>query len=345
MKMNNLLYHHIPMRRPRQYRLKPDPVLDQTFNEEEIRNKFRFTRNGVYFIHDLLHDDLVRETDRNNALSVMTQVQTGLRFFADHSNQNNVGELVGVVKSSVSKVCRDFSRALLNHAGEFIYFPNTQAEKNEIKQEFYDFAGMPSVLGCIDGTHVRIVRPKDNEADFVNRKNFHSINVQVLTDSKYRIRDVVARWPGPTHDSFIFTSSYIKTYLDTHNTRLQDGIILGDSGYALLPYLMTPYLNPATAQERNYNRSHKSTRSSVEKSIGQLKRRFPLLLYTMRADPETACLHIAAACVLHNIAKMLNEPDFEGDDDDDEMDIDPRLIQPAHPNGPIVRRYITTTFF
>ena len=31
----------------------------------------------------------------------------------------------------------------------------------------------------------------------------------------------------------------------------------------------------------------------------------------MRADPETACLHIAAACVVHITAKMLDEPDLE----------------------------------
>ena len=49
----------------------------------------------------------------------------------------------------------------------------------------------------------------------------------------------------------------------------------------------------------------------MDRSIGQLKQRSTLLLYTMIADPETACLHIAAACVVHNMAKMLDDPDLE----------------------------------
>ena len=39
---------------------------------------------------------------------------------------------------------------------------------------------MPSVIGCVDGSHVRIVRPMDHERTYVNRKVFHSINVQVI---------------------------------------------------------------------------------------------------------------------------------------------------------------------
>lgn len=42
------------------------------------------------------------------------------------------------------------------------------------------FLGFPKVLGCVDGTQIRISTPTANEADFVNRKGFHSLNVQVL---------------------------------------------------------------------------------------------------------------------------------------------------------------------
>ena len=40
-------------------------------------------------------------------------------------------------------------------------------------------AGLPNVIGCLDGTQIPITAPADNEADYVNRKPFHSINVQV----------------------------------------------------------------------------------------------------------------------------------------------------------------------
>ncbi|KAK3107873.1 hypothetical protein FSP39_024105 [Pinctada imbricata] len=37
----------------------------------------------------------------------------------------------------------------------------------------------PKVLGCVDGTFIKIKPPKENEQDYVNRKGFHSLNVQV----------------------------------------------------------------------------------------------------------------------------------------------------------------------
>ena len=40
------------------------------------------------------------------------------------------------------------------------------------------------MIGCIDGTHVRIQAPKDDEKSYVNRKNFHSINVMAVCDDK-----------------------------------------------------------------------------------------------------------------------------------------------------------------
>lgn len=40
--------------------------------------------------------------------------------------------------------------------------------------------GFPQVIGCVDGTQIRISTPKANESDYVNRKDFNSLNVQVL---------------------------------------------------------------------------------------------------------------------------------------------------------------------
>jgi hypothetical protein len=39
--------------------------------------------------------------------------------------------------------------------------------------------GFPDVIGAIDCTHIKIADPTVNEEEYVNRKGFHSINVQV----------------------------------------------------------------------------------------------------------------------------------------------------------------------
>ena len=84
-------------------------------------------------------------------------------------------------------------------AREYIVFPNEIVELN----------GFLLVLGCIDGTHAPILAPPCNENLFVNRKNFHSINVQAICDSDLTFIDIVAKWPGPTHDAFIWRQSGI----------------------------------------------------------------------------------------------------------------------------------------
>lgn len=50
--------------------------------------------------------------------------------------------------------------------------------------------------------------------------------------------------------------------------------LLGDSGYALQPWLLTPYWNPTNQFEERFNKRHKKCRSLVERTIGLLKGRF-----------------------------------------------------------------------
>lgn len=55
-------------------------------------------------------------------------------------------------------------------------------------------------------------------------------------------------------------------------------IFLGDSGYPLLPYLMTPKLNqPPGSPGATYTDAHIKARCSVERTIGVLKSRWRCL--------------------------------------------------------------------
>ena len=173
---------HERQKRRRTYRLRRI-MDDATFSEEDIRQRFRFRRESILFLANLLRDDLMRPTQKNHALSVETQVLISLRFLATGSFQQVIGDVVGVDKSLVSRVVPKFCEALNSKKNQFIKFPRTIEEKIKM-------AGFPSVVGYIDCTHVRITGPRENERDFVNRKNFHSINVQAISDHKNRFIDV-----------------------------------------------------------------------------------------------------------------------------------------------------------
>lgn len=82
------------------------------------------------------------------------------------------------------------------------------------------------------------------------------------------------------------------------------GVLLGDGGYKLETYLMTPFRNPSNDDERKFNRSHITTRNTVERKYGVWKRRFPCLALGLRCKLETALSVIVACAVLHNICVM-----------------------------------------
>ena len=119
-----------------------------------------------------------------------------------------------------------------------------------MKKKFFKVGGFPSTIACVDGFHVPIVAPSNDEISFVNRKGWHSINVEGVSDADNVFVDIVAKWPGSTHDSFIFRTSNLHTYLEENHLRIDDGLTLGDSGYALCRYLMTPYADPVTRPEK-----------------------------------------------------------------------------------------------
>ena len=90
------------------------------------------------------------------------------------------------------------------------------ADKATIKSLFYDLAHLPGVLGLVDGTHVRIQKPSENEADYVNIHFYHSINVQAICLPDGRFADVLAKFPVSVHDPRICKLSHVGTYVENN---------------------------------------------------------------------------------------------------------------------------------
>jgi hypothetical protein len=92
-------------RRERRYRHNNLNI--QGLTDAELRIRYRFGSQAINYITDLLHDDLVRDTDRNFALIPDVQVLVALRFLASGSFLQVIGDTFGVDKSTVSRVVRD----------------------------------------------------------------------------------------------------------------------------------------------------------------------------------------------------------------------------------------------
>ncbi|XP_052818500.1 putative nuclease HARBI1 [Mya arenaria] len=165
-------------------------------------------------------------------------------------------------------------------------FPEIDVERRSTATAFYRLSRIPRVIGAIDCTLIPITTPTSHEASYACRKGYHALNVQAVVDTKLRFIDAVARWPGATNDATIFEMSGLKDYLEANAV----GVLLGDSGYALRNYLLTPILRPTANAQVAYNDAHARGRVVVERAFGVLKSRF-------------RCLHRSAGCLMFSPAK------------------------------------------
>ena len=147
-------------------------------NDEDLYKAFRFHRNELLALCDELSADIEYISNRRGALLPVMQLLIALRFYATGTFQAVIGEMFGVNQSTASRTVNRVTKAILLQMPRWVHLP-TQVEADEQKVKFHAKAGFPGVIGCVDGTHIRIQAPSQNEHTYVNRKNYHSINVQV----------------------------------------------------------------------------------------------------------------------------------------------------------------------
>jgi hypothetical protein len=278
------------------------------WDDQEFYNRFRFSKPSVRRILEKIEEAIKSPTNWNHALSPIEMLLLTLRYYACGSMLIVVGDFAGVHKSTASKAIFKVTQAIASLRLEYIKFPETQEERNKTQLEFYKIARFPRVLGALDCTHVRIQAPGgENGETFRNRKGFFSFNVQTVSDANLKILDIVARWPGSSHDSTIFNQSRLCGRCE--NNEMGNGLLMGDGGYPLKSYLITPLANTNTRAENLFNEAQIRTRNPVERSYGVWKRRFPILSSGISLKTEKVQWIIVATAVLNNMACDLKEQD------------------------------------
>ncbi|XP_064644736.1 putative nuclease HARBI1 [Lineus longissimus] len=269
---------------------------------------------------------------RGGSLTNKESMETFLRYLSDPGFQVGVGEDKGIHQSTV---CKTFSNVLTHVVAKaqiWIKFPATLQDIREAQQLWQTGNEIP------DCTHVKILKPgarRSHGDEYINRKGSASINVQATCNAVERFTSVDACWPGSVHDSRIWK------YSDVGRTMIHSrhgGLLLGDEGYGIAPWLLTPYSDPVLPFEKAFNRAHSKEKVIIERCFGQVKRRFPILNGKIRVRLVKVPSVIVACFMLHNISKYLDdqddfpelendEPDTDSDDDEDDEDGDRRIRQ------------------
>lgn len=97
------------------------------------------------------------------------------------------------------------------------------------------------------------------------------VNLKIFYDFIQRFLHINTCFPGASHDAYVLRSSGVPAIMETLP---EGGWLLGDSGYPLKEWLLTPFLSPSNPQEEKYNEALSKTRIVVERAFGVLKSRF-----------------------------------------------------------------------
>jgi hypothetical protein len=217
--------------------------------------------NGATYIEELLsagHDDRIQEVLRMQlkpfkVLCAMMR-KNGLLFDSRHiSVEEALAMFLHIVGrgtcfrdveeryqhsgATVYRYFRAVVGALLALVPTYIKLPSSVQIPTAITSSTKNYPFFQDCIGAVDGTHIAAKVFQEETAAFRNRKGFLSQNVMACCDLDNLVFTyVLSGWEGAAHDGHVFNESFNHGF-----TIPKEKYYLGDAGYPLTPYCLTPY--------------------------------------------------------------------------------------------------------
>ena len=104
-------------------------------------------------------------------------------FFATGSYQRGVGKdfHIAIAQKTFSKVLQQTLVPLHNLIRDWIKLAMSEEERQEAKDFFFEKSGFENIVMCVDGTHIKIKKPRNRPLQYLNRKNVYSINALIVS--------------------------------------------------------------------------------------------------------------------------------------------------------------------
>nr|XP_048679537.1 uncharacterized protein LOC125623755 [Caretta caretta] len=296
-----------------------DRIVLQVWDDSQWLRNFRMRRGTFMELCDLLSPALKRmNTKMRAALTVEKRVAIALWKLATPDSYRSVGNQFRVGKSTVGAAVMQVAHAIKDLLiSRVVTLGNVQ-----VIVDGFAAMGFPNCGGAIDGTHIPILAPEHQAAEYINRKGYFSIVLQALVDHMGRFTNINVGWPGKVHDARIFRNSGLFQKLQEGTLFPDQKItvgdvempicILGDPAYPLMPWLMKPYTGSLDSSQELFNYRLSKCRMVVECAFGRLKARWRNLLTCLDLSETNIPTVITACCVLHNICESKGETFMAG---------------------------------
>ncbi|KAF7997433.1 hypothetical protein HCN44_006004 [Aphidius gifuensis] len=198
---------------------------DVVIDRRRLHRTINYIENTVHILDDLefighVHrfrqtNYLVNNEPHPNAITHEKAFLLTLWYLANTETFREVSDRFNVTLSSSHRVLLQTLNFIISLQNEYVQWPNTHQEKQLISDQFRDIQGIDGIIGAIDGSHIKIVRPIENQRDYYNRKMYHSIVLQIIATSTQNIIDIYVGEPGSMHDSRVCRRSPIYEMAET----------------------------------------------------------------------------------------------------------------------------------
>lgn len=237
----------------------------------------------------------------------------------------------GHSQTSISRHTKLLTAAILRlRRKSGMYLPTELAELRAmaLKFEHWGRSRVPNCVGAIDATHIHI---QNNEMQYMCRKGYKTINIQVICDADRKIRDIFDErgpMPGSINDQMMYSWSNAKNWIAQLPlmglimiSQVAFGFfIAADGGYANRPGCISPFVKPRDADQlpeehRDFNFWHSSLRMIVEQCFGNLKGRWQMLnsFHRLSYNPDQAMDIFTCCAILQNFCIDFEGPEMRRD--------------------------------
>ncbi|XP_025994706.1 putative nuclease HARBI1 [Solenopsis invicta] len=189
---------------------------------------------------------------------------------ATPDSYRSICEKFNVGKATALRAMRRVSKTIAKLSPLFITWLESNRAEN-VTKGFFTTSAFPKVLSAIDGTHINITASHISPETYINRKEHHSIQLQVIYDHERRFIHCYAGNVGSVHDQRVFRLSEVYNYLEDLEKFPNNSQLVGDATYTLHECLLTPYRDNGhlTNRQKNYNFCHSSARMVIKRTFGQ----------------------------------------------------------------------------
>ncbi|XP_024988754.1 protein ALP1-like [Cynara cardunculus var. scolymus] len=301
-------------------------------DSESFESMFKMSMKTFEYISSLVKEEMLAKASgfsdlSGDPLNLYDLVAVALRRLGSGESLSLVGESLNLNQTTVAQITKLFTDAMEVRAVCHLRWPSTEAEVEEVKGKMETISGLPNCCGAIETTHILMCLSIADRSSNVwrDRENNQSMTLQAIVDADLRFRDIVAGWPGSLTDETIHKKSTFfrlcqegkkfngKKRELSEGTEIEE-FIIGNSGFPLLPWLITPYQGDELSySEAKFNRMVTKTQKVAQKAFAKLKENWKIIQKLMwRPDKDRLPKIILTCCALHNILIDMKDEVQEG---------------------------------